>query len=116
PDVQCASIPTRCLSLHPHIHISTKESREPAPAYIPDIPVNTVREFTTFVHNTNFGDVFGLNIDELGGEATGRCHLMGRLKMQFGPRFGDSGGSALHLLPTGACLAVSPVPLAPLPA
>lgn len=31
PDLQCASIPTRCLSLHPHIHISTKaSSTEPA--------------------------------------------------------------------------------------
>jgi hypothetical protein len=115
PDVQCASIPTRCLSLHPHIHLSTKESRDPAPAHAPRIPVNTVQEFTTFVHNTNFGDVFGLNIDELGGEATGRCHLMGRLKIQFGPRFGNSVGFAMQFLPPGGLLAAYPEPLEYLP-
>ena len=46
---------------------------EPAPARVPNIPVNTVEEFTVFGYNTSFGDVFGLHIDELGGEATGRC-------------------------------------------
>jgi len=115
PSVECASIPTRCLSLHPHIHLSTKESLEPAPAFVPEIPVNTVREFTTFVHNTSFGDVFGLHIDELGGEATGRCHLMGRLKIQFGPRFGNSVSFAMALLPPGGLLAGYPEPLSYLP-
>jgi hypothetical protein len=116
PEVECASIPTRCLSLHPHIHISTKPSPEPVAARVPEIPVNTVQEFTTFVHNTSFGDVFGLNIDELGGEATGRCHLMGRLKVQFGPRFGNSVGFAMQLLPPGGLLAGYPEPLEYLPA
>jgi hypothetical protein len=115
PNVECASIPSRCLSLHPHIHLSTRQSREPAPARVPEIPVNTVQEFTTFVHNTNFGDVFGLNIDELGGEATGRCHLLGRLKIQFGPRSGNSVGFAMQLLPPGGLLAGYPEPLPYLP-
>jgi hypothetical protein len=115
PDVQCASIATRCLSLHPHIHLSTKNSTEPVTTPAPELPVNTVREFTTFVHNTSFGDVFGLNIDELGGEGTGRCHLMGRLKIQFGPRFGNSVSFALQLLPPGGLLAGYPEPLSYLP-
>lgn len=115
PDLQCASIPTRCLSLHPHIHISTKQPTEPPPASVPDIPVNTVMEFVPFVHNTSFGDVFGLHIDELGGEATARAHLMGRVKIQFGPRFGNSVGIAMQWLPPGGLCAPYPKPLEYLP-
>jgi hypothetical protein len=116
PDLQCASLATRCLSLHPHIHISTKpSSSEPTPARVPNIPVNTVQEFTPFVHHTSFGDVFGLHIDELGGEATGRAHLMGRVKIQFGPRFGNSVGFAMQFLPPGGLCAGYPTPLPYLP-
>ena len=115
PDLRCASIPARCLALHPHILVSTKESREPAPARVPDIPVNTVAEYATLVHNSSFGDVFGLNIDELGGEATGRAHLMGRVKIQYGPRFGNSVGFALQFLPPGGLCADHPAPLSYLP-
>ena len=115
PDLQCASIAMRCLSLHPHIHISTKQPTEPVPERVPDIPVNTVEEFTVFGYHSSFGDVFGLHIDELGGEATGRAHLMGRVKIQFGPRFGNSVGFAMQFLPPGGLCAKYPEPLAYLP-
>ena len=116
PDLQCASIATRCLSLHPHIHISTKASSSMAtPERVPEIPVNTVEEFTVFGYNTSFGDVFGLHVDELGGEATGRAHLMGRIKIQFGPRFGNSVSFALQFLPPGGLCAAYPEPLPYLP-
>jgi hypothetical protein len=115
PDLQCASIAMRCLSLHPHIHVSTKQPTEPAPERVPDIPVNTVEEFTVFGYHSSFGDVFGLHIDELGGEATGRAHLMGRVKIQFGPRFGNSVGFAMQFLPPGGLCAKYPEPLAYLP-
>ena len=115
PDLQCASVPTRCLTLHPHIHVSTKASVDPVPGRVPDIPVNTVEDFTTFVRNTTFGDVFSLNVEELGGEATGRCHVMGRLKIQFGPRFGNSVSFALQFLPPGGLLGPYPAPLPFLP-
>jgi hypothetical protein len=116
PDLQCASIAARCLSLHPHIHISTRpSSAEPTPARVPNIPVNTVEEFTPFVYNTSFGDVFGLHIDELGGAGTGRAHLMGRVKIQFGPRFGNSVSFAIQFLPPGGLCAKHPEPLPYLP-
>jgi hypothetical protein len=116
PDLLCASIATRCLSLHPHIHISTKPSSSaPTPERVPDFPVNTVEEFTPFVYNSTFGDVFGLNVDELGGAGTGRAHLMGRVKIQFGPRFGNSVGFAMQFLPPGGLCAKHPEPLSYLP-
>jgi hypothetical protein len=115
PDLRCASIPARCLSLHPHIHLSTKQPAEAPPARVPQIPVNTVEEFTVFAHNTSFGDVFGLHIDELGGEATGRAHLIGRVRIQYGPRFGDSVGFAMQFLPPGGLCAGYPEPLPYLP-
>lgn len=115
PDLQCASIPSRCLSLHPHIHLSTRQSTEPTPQRVPDIPVNTVRDYTVYVRNTSFGDVFGLHIDELGGEATGRAHLMGRVKIQFGPRAGNSVSMAMCWLPPGGLCAPYPEPLSYLP-
>jgi hypothetical protein len=116
PDLQCASIVTRCLSLHPHVHLSTKaSSSEPTPDRVPRIPVNTVEEFTPFAYNTSFGDVFGLHVDELGGEGTGRAHLMGRVKVQFGPRSGNSVGFAVQFLPPGGLCAKHPEPLKYLP-
>ncbi len=116
PNLECASIVARGTTLHPHIHLSTRESpgRDLGDA-APEIPVNTVQELATFVHNTNFGDVFGLEIDELGGEGTGRSHLMGRLRFQFGPRFGDSVPFQVSFLPPGGLLSEDPVPLPYLP-
>jgi len=89
PGLQFASVPTRGLALHPHIYLSTREPQPPA-ADVPEIPTNTVREFTCFTHNTAFGDVFGLVSPVLGGPATGRSQLVGRMQVQFGEREGNS--------------------------
>ncbi|MGY8689247.1 MAG: hypothetical protein ACKVHP_16120, partial [Verrucomicrobiales bacterium] len=115
PKLQCASIVARGTVLHPHIHISTKKSPVADGPKVPEIPVNSVLEFSPFVRKTNFGDVFGLKIDELGGDATGRSHLMGRLRIQFGPRSGDTVSMALSFLPPGGLLSEEPKPLPYLP-
>ncbi|MCP4654650.1 MAG: hypothetical protein GY856_04430 [bacterium] len=115
PDLRCASIAARGTTLHPHIHLTTKESQDEEREHPPAIPVNTIREFVPFVRKTNFGDVFDLAIEELGGEGTGRSHLMGRLQVQFGPRFGDSVPIAVSFLPPGGLLSKDPEPLPYLP-
>ncbi|MFT5470467.1 MAG: hypothetical protein ACI8UO_005595 [Verrucomicrobiales bacterium] len=116
PKLQCASIVTRGTVLHPHLHISTKASPPPIdPDLVPEIPINKVVEFTPFVRQNNFGDIFGLEIDEMGGKGTGRSHLMGRLRIQFGPRSGDTVAMALSYLPPGGLMSEDPVPLPYLP-
>jgi hypothetical protein len=70
--------------MHPHLHLSTKE-----PAHggeCPEIPFNTIHELTLFTHNSSFGDAFTLHASQLGGKATGRSHLLGRVLLQFGVR------------------------------
>ena len=89
--LEFASIPARGLALHPHIYLSTRASAPgEAPAETPKIPLNTVREYTCFTHNTSFGDQFTLNSPVLGGHATGRAQLLGRILVQFGERAGNS--------------------------
>lgn len=89
--LHCASIPARGTSLHPHLYLSTKEPEGPPCApNCPEIPTNTIREFTVFTQSSSFGDDFDLHIPQLGGPATGRSHLLGRLQIQFGPRSGDT--------------------------
>ena len=78
-DWQFASVPAVSTSLHPHINLSSKALEEPTADFLlagrlPEIPVNTVREYTTFSHNTAFGDKFTLNVPEMEGGATGRSH------------------------------------------
>ncbi|HSL84835.1 MAG TPA: hypothetical protein VLF66_18820, partial [Thermoanaerobaculia bacterium] len=51
----------------------------------------------------------------LGGEGTGRSHLSGRIKVQFGPRSGDTVPVALSFLPPGGFLSEVPQPLPYLP-
>jgi hypothetical protein len=91
PAMSFASIPAVGTSLHPHLRISTKAPEAAAPGEVPaEIPTNTVREYTNFMHNTAFGDKFSLNIPELMGGGTGRSHLAGRVRVQFGERTGNS--------------------------
>ena len=88
PSGQFATIPAAGTVMHPHLHLSTKE-----PAHngeCPDIPFNTIHELTLFTHNSSFGDAFTLHAPQLGGKATGRSHLLGRLLLQFGVRSGNS--------------------------
>jgi hypothetical protein len=110
PAMQFASIPAVGSALHPHISLSTTAVDAVAcPAErIPDIPLNTVREYTTFTHNTAFGDKFTLNIPEMEGGATGRSHLMGRLLVQFGARSGNSVPVAVSTLMPGGMFAKPP--------
>ncbi|MEM6456416.1 MAG: hypothetical protein AAF772_15095 [Acidobacteriota bacterium] len=123
PDLACASVPARGLSLHPHLHLTTAErvgagddAQRPARAIAPDaMPTDTVREYVVAGHSTSFGDEFGLVADALGGTGTGRAHLQGRVRVQFGPRNGDLLPFATAVLPPGGLLSDAPAPLPYLP-
>lgn len=109
PDLKTASFVARGTSLHPHIHVTTEELPPPAAgAAPPDFPFNTVRELVPFSRHTSFGDVFDLDVPELGGPATGRSHLLGRLRLQFGPRCGNTVPVLLSALPPGGLLSGDP--------
>jgi hypothetical protein len=109
PSMQFASVPGVGSALHPHLRISTKAPEGvPCGDNCPDIPTNTVREYTVFAHNTAFGDVFSLNIPELGGAATGRSHLLGRALIQFGERTRDSVPVTIATIVPGGMLAPPP--------
>lgn len=88
PSGQFATIPAAGTVMHPHLHLSTKEP--PRGGGCPDIPFNTIQELTLFTHNSSFGDAFTLHAPQLGGKATGRSHLLGRVLLQFGVRSGNS--------------------------
>ncbi|HEY1909770.1 MAG TPA: hypothetical protein VGG73_02510 [Vicinamibacterales bacterium] len=111
--MEFASVPAVSTSLHPHISLSTKPLEEPTPDFLlagrlPEIPINTVREYSTFSHNTAFGDKFTLNVPEMEGGATGRSHLVGRLVIQFGERSGNSVPFVMSSLLPGGLLAKPP--------
>ncbi len=108
PELKFASIPAVSTALHPHLCLSTK-APEPAPlGGVPDIPLNTVREYATFTHNSAFGDKFSMNIPEMEGGATGRSHLLGRLLVQFGERAGNSVPFSVCTLMPGGMFAKPP--------
>lgn len=104
PTLQFASIPAAGTQLHPHIHLSTKAPEPVGADNLPEIPTNTIREYTVYARNTSFGDKFTLNVPELGGEATGRSQLMGRVEIQFGEQFGDSVSIAVACFAPGGML------------
>ena len=89
PSMQFATVPAQGTVMHPHLRLSTREL-DAAPGECPELPVNTIREFTLHTHHSAFGDQFTLAIDELGGPAKGRSHVMGRLQIQFGAPTGGS--------------------------
>jgi hypothetical protein len=105
---QFASIPTRGLALHPHLHLSTRESPAGTPEGVPEIPTNTVRELTFITHNSSFGDDFTLTGPFLGGTGTGRSQLMGRLYVQFGEREGNTVPVYVSAMPPGGFLTPNP--------
>jgi hypothetical protein len=88
PSRQFATIPAAGTVMHPHLHLSTKEPARGGEC--PEIPFNTVHELTLFTHNSSFGDAFTLHAPQLGGKATGRSHLLGRVLLQFGVPAGNS--------------------------
>jgi hypothetical protein len=106
PTLEFASIAAPGTSLHPHLHLTTKEPT-PAdhPALVPEIPTNTVREYTLYTRNTSFGDKFTLSSTELAGDPTGRSQLLGRMQVQFGAPSGDSVPVAISCLNPGGMLA-----------
>jgi len=111
--LEFASIPARGCALHPHIYLSTRAAAPgEAPADAPEIPTNTVREYTCFTHNTSFGDEFTLNSPVLGGPATGRAQLLGRVLVQFGERAGNSVPIYVSAMIPGGYLA--PMPPSPI--
>lgn len=112
PDSQFAIIPAAGTAMHPHLSLSTKEPVLQPDDSAPDIPFNTVQEFTLFTHNSAFGDAFHLNVPLLGGPAKGRSHLLGRLQIQFGGKTGNSVPVAIWSLPPGGSMA--PLPASPI--
>jgi hypothetical protein len=106
PTLEFASIAAPGTTLHPHLHLTTKEP-QPAShtALVPEIPINTVREYTLYTRNTSFGDKFTLSSPELAGDPTGRSQLLGRLQVQFGAPSGDSVPVAVSCLNPGGMLA-----------
>ena len=83
-----ATIPAAGTVMHPHLQLSTKEPARGGEC--PEIPFNTIQELTLFTHNSSFGDAFTLHAPELGGKATGRSHLLGRLLLQYGVPSGNT--------------------------
>jgi hypothetical protein len=115
PFLNCAGIETPGTSLHPQIRVTTKApAGDPcgADCFIPQ--PNSVQEYTANTYYSSFGDVFTVNVPQLGGPAEGRTHLQGRLMIQFGPANGDGTVPfAISTLPPGGLLA--PIPDAPAP-
>ena len=110
PNFDCGSVLARGSTPHFHICLSTKEPPgPPCGENCPDIPFNTVQEFTVNTVSTAFGDDFSLDIPELGGPASGRSHLAGRLQIQFGPKIGDIVPFVITGMPPAGLLAAPPV-------
>ena len=112
-----ASIPARGMALHPHLQLSTRDPHEEVELVgggrAIELPHNALCELTLFTRRSSFGDRFTLNTPELGGPATGRSHLLGRLLLQTGEPFGTSMPVALSLMTPGGLLGQqAPPPLA----
>lgn len=88
-DGQYATVSASGTALHPRLHLSTMEPAGRRDCFDPLIPTNSINEFELCTVKSSFGDKFRLNHPEL-GEALGRSFLLGRLRIQFGERFGDS--------------------------
>lgn len=113
PAADFAHIPASGMAMHPHLQLSTREPETGEAGGELHVPFNTIQEMTLFTRNSSFGDQFTLNAEELGGYGKGRSHLMGRLEVQFGERFGDSVSVAVSTLAPGGLLADTvPAPLA----
>ena len=132
PDLAAASFVARGTSIHPRIFVTTRATpgtnqtaagdldagastrisatiQPVAPAS--DVPFNSVVELSAFSNETYFGDAFDLHAPELGdGGAVGRSHLLGRVRVQFGARTGDTVPAVFQILPPGGLLSDAPAP------
>jgi len=87
PSRQFASIPANGSVLHPHMSLTTKATQlAKSKSDPPEIPFNSVQEFTLFTPISSFGDAFTLQAPQVGGPALGRSRLLGRVQIQFGPK------------------------------
>lgn len=110
PSGQFATVPAAGTVMHPHLHLSTKEPERGGEC--PEIPFNTIQELTLFSHNSSFGDAFTLTAPQLGGRATGRSHLLGRVLLQFGVRSGNTVPVAVScVVPGGVMAELAPSPI-----
>jgi len=116
PASEFATIPANGTVMHPHLALSTRETPPSDVRAGPiEIPTNALREYTLFAPISSFGDVFTLSAPQLGGPATGRSRLLGRVQVQFGPRCGTSVPVALSTTTAGGTLVpMDPTPLAQL--
>ena len=100
---QFATIPANGTAMHPHLSLSTRQTSSDA-RHCPDIPFDTVQEYTLITHNSSFGDAFTLEIPQLGGDAKGRSHILGRALIQFGSVTGNSVPVAVTLSRLGGVM------------
>lgn len=105
PSRQFASIPANGMALHPHLSLTTKVALAEHHAEVPDIPFNSLQEFTLFTPASSFGDLFTLLACQLGGQGLGRSRLLGRLQIQFGPPSRNSVPIAISSSAAGGLLA-----------
>ncbi len=110
PTGNCASIPARGTSFHPHLQLTTQDSLgyTPCAPNCPAIPTNTVQIFTVNSAYTSFGDTFELDIPQQGGNAPGRSELQGRVQIQFGPREGNGVPFQISVMPPEGLFADPP--------
>jgi len=85
------------------MYLSTREPGGPDCAErCPDIPFNSIQQFTVATQASSFGDTFDIDDPRLGGTGPGRAHVQGRLQIQFGPRTGNTVPFAVtSLVPEG---------------
>jgi len=115
PSFEFATIPANGTVMHPHLALSTRQTERAEEGDKIEIPVNTIQEYTLFAPISSFGDVFSLDAPQLGGPATGRSRLLGRVQIQYGPRSGNSVPIAVTTTTAGGTLApMGPTPLAQL--
>lgn len=105
PSREFASIPSNGTALHPRLSLTTKAMPAVSEAHAPEVPFNTVQEFTLFTPASSFGDLFNLFACELGGQGLGRSRLLGRLQIQFGPPSKNSVPIAVSSTTAGGLLA-----------
>lgn len=110
PEGNCASVLARGTSLHPHLFLDTAPPvGTPCANNCPDLPVDSLQEFSIASFFTNFGDNFDVDVPQLGGIGPGRSHLQGRIGVQFGPREGNTVSFTISSLTPAGLFATAPV-------